>query len=354
MPDVDHDIPEPIREAAFEWRILIESGSASTEDIAAFEMWRVANPLHADAYDRATTVWASLGTLSRNELDEAFFKPGWKQRFRFIVADILPDFSRSGYRTPALATFLAAAVLSVGIGIQLITQQWPFESVGERTNTAYVTDVREIRTVTLSDGTVATLGAATELDIKMSSSERRIELKRGAALFDVATETDRPFRVTAGYFTATALGTVFDVRNNGGVVRLAVSEGIVEAAYPFTINENRTSLITRQNLRAGQQVAATAAEGISQIRNFQEASFGAWREGRLMYVGATWNELVADANRYSRRPIEIDENAIGLQNLKVTVSFDGRDIDGMLATFPQVFPVEVDQHGQDAIVIRAK
>lgn len=344
--------PEHIQAAAFEWRVLIESGSASAEERAAFNAWCAADPRHADAYDRATTVWAALGTLDKTELDATFFEKSWTVRLADFVAGLGPVLQKPGFRTPVLAA--AVAVLVLGMGLQIGLQYWPFGHVSEPSKTTYVTDVGEVRTVTLADGTMATLGAATELEIAMSSSERRINVNWGAALFDVVKDSERPFRVQAGSFTATALGTVFDIRNNGGIVRLSVSEGIVEATHPFTVNNSPTSLLERRELHAGQQVAATVQDGISPVESFQADSFGAWRDGRLMYVGATLRELVADANRYSDRPIQIEENANELKEFKVTVSFDGRDIDGMLATFSKMFPVDVDRNSQDAIVIRAR
>ena len=145
---------------------------------------------------------------------------------------------------------------------------------------------------------------------------------------------------------------MFDVRNNGGVVRLSVSEGVVEAAHPWILNERPTNLTTRQALRAGEQITASMPDGLSEVQAFREESFASWREDRLKYVGAPLSELIADANRYSARPIVIDADAPEIDDLRVTFSFNGRDIDDMLSALPTIFPVEVDQSSEERIVVR--
>ena len=358
MPAEDDLYPEHVRQAAFEWHVLISSGAATREELAAFERWRSADEKHNDAYDRATTVWSALGTLGRDELDEAFFRQSWRHRIRALASNL--SLNRLQTRNGILGALGVLAMAFVGVAAigQFVGKThnptMSAEDPSRATVARHVSALGEVKTIELPDGTSVTLGAATELLIVISSSERKIELKRGVALFDVVSDPERPLRVEAGYFTATVLGTVFDVRNNGGVVRLSVGEGLVEVSHPSMTNDEPTSTMHRRQLSAGQQIAASPDEGLTAIGTYRESSFATWRQDRLTYVGGTLRELVADANRYSGRPIEIEGNADALQDLKVTVSFSGRDIDGMLATLPDMFPVEVDASRTDVIVIRAR
>ncbi|MEJ1962448.1 MAG: FecR domain-containing protein [Gammaproteobacteria bacterium] len=72
------------------------------------------------------------------------------------------------------------------------------------------TDVGEQRTLTLADGTRIYLNTDTRVVVRYDEHVRRVELKSGEALFEVAHRPDQPFVVVAGDRTITALGT--DVR----------------------------------------------------------------------------------------------------------------------------------------------
>ena len=355
--DEDH-VPEHIRKAAFEWRVLIDTGDPTHEEREAFETWRRADVLHADAYDRATSVLAALGELTSNELKSALTAAS-RQNVKQQTA--LNHFWRlltlaevaAPVRAGVVATLTAICFAIVIGGMQMFQSHAPLQTEHAPVFIAYETARGETRVIVLADGTEATLGADSKMSVSISSTERRVILDAGAALFNTATDPGRPFTVKTGAFTARALGTVFAVRNNGGVMRLAVSEGRVRATYPVMIGNEPSGLTSRRELEAGQQIVATAGRGMQSIKPLQEANFGAWREDRLTYVGATLNELVADANRYSDRNIVLDRNLETDNNMTVTVSFNGRDIDTMLVMLPDMFPVEVDTRSPEQIVIRA-
>lgn len=350
MSETDFKYPDHIRDAAIEWRLLIETGEINADERAEFEAWRGSDPRHADAYDRATTVWAALGTLGRDRIGAHHFRPSLAEKFREIFVDLSVVFLRRRGQLAGLAAM--TAVLVVGGAVLPRLWQASDQTMAEAPlMTAFSTGSGETKTVTLSDGSAVTLGAGTQIEVAMSSASRRVELTGGAAVFDVASDADRPFSVTAETFTARVLGTVFDVRNNGGVVRLSVSEGVVEANHPLMLSGQPSSVTTTRKLVAGQQVYATREDGLSRVGEFRAETFAAWRKDRLKYEGATLNELVADANRYSARPIRLDEGLNDLADVRVTVSFNGRDSDGMLTTLTEIFPVIITDDDDGNIIL---
>ncbi|MEM8937343.1 MAG: FecR domain-containing protein [Pseudomonadota bacterium] len=350
----DGCIADDVSQTAFEWRVLIASGNPSSDELADFHAWRNADPLHADAYDRAISVFEALGTLEQQEIDADIYPtsktgPAEEENSQSSLA-------RFGWRSRfgALAASIAITASIVFIIVDRPVVREPTETSAPTAIATYETDRGETRTITLADGSEVTLGAASELSVSMSPRRRRLSLERGAALFDVAPDADRPLSVEAGDLTATALGTIFEVRHNGGVMRLAVSEGDVEVSHPLFVNDTPVSMMARKIVAAGEQIAATQTRGLSPISALPEDSFAAWKEDRLTYVGATLNELIADANRYSERRITLSEEVKAFDDLSVTVTFDGRDIDTMLELIPDMFPVKVDTASEGQIVIRRR
>ncbi|MEM6833034.1 MAG: FecR domain-containing protein [Pseudomonadota bacterium] len=351
MTEVDMTVPakhpRAIKEAAVEWRLRLSSGMVSSAERADFDAWLQSDPRHAEAYDRAAGVYAALGTLKRGDIEPRYFEPSSGYRLRAFWAGLKTWCANRprGLASAVLAGFAAAAFLV------LLQPPQTLQVNGPPVVTAFSTGVGETKTVTLTDQSVLTLGAGTAIEVGMSNDLRQATLLKGAAMFDVTPDADRPFLVKAEALTARVVGTVFDVRSNGGVVRLSVNEGIVEAVHPLMIDGKSMGFDTLTRLMPGQRIIATQTTGLSDVSGFRQESFAAWRKDRLRYKGATLAELVADANRYSAQPILLNEALSGLAQARVALSFDGKDIDSMLATLPEMFPVAITEDDKARIVI---
>src|SRR5690606_14686343 len=94
----------------------------------------------------------------------------------------------------------------------------------------YSTGIGEQRTVKLADGSIVHLNTDSSLRVEYSPATREVHLVEGEALFVVAKEPARPFRVEAGQTTVQALGTQFNVYRRAGGIEVSVIEGAVRVA----------------------------------------------------------------------------------------------------------------------------
>ena len=345
MKPQDENDMEEISRAAHDWRALMQSDAATAEDRRIFAQWLAADLRHEEAYDRAVTLWTAYDHLHADDIDRDLMQPLAVERWSNWVEHIAAFFAPSQYRLAGAA--LVIALCAAPIIWMVLPQDAP-------PTLTYATQTGETMTLTLGDGSRATLGAATEIETTMTAQRRKIRLLSGAALFEVQPDQNRPFSVYAGDLTATALGTVFDVRNNGGVSRVAVAEGAVRVSYPFVVDGKATHMSVARKLEAGEQVAAAIHEGLRETQSIQAGKVGAWRKAKLVYDGATLRELVADANRYDARGIILDDPSQTIAALKITASFSGDDIDGMLSMLSQALPVAIDQTDSGQVYIRPR
>lgn len=331
-----------------QWRILIDGDEVTAEERQQFELWRMADPMNEQAFHQVTTAWAAFATLDKTVVKPSYFKPTLMDRVLEAFANLLVSDQQPQIRYALVVCTMVLALVGTVFMLQTPSSMTHSANLVEA---AYQTGVGELRTVVLADQSSIMLGPDTAIDVKMGPSFRQVELKRGAAVFDVMADPDRPFTVAAESFSAHVVGTVFDVRNNGGVVRLSVSEGVVVASNPLVIKSKPTSMQTRKEVIAGQQIVATAQNGLSKVEGMRQQAFAAWRENRLHYTGAPLSELIADANRYTGRQIVLGDGLSDIADIKVTFTFDANDIDGMLNALPKLFPVTVDRGG-DTIIVR--
>lgn len=79
----------------------------------------------------------------------------------------------------------------------------------------------------LPDGSRVDLNGDSDITVEYSAGIRRVVLVRGEGLFDVAKDPSRPFIVATTGAEVRAIGTVFSVARDKGVVDVVVTEGRV-------------------------------------------------------------------------------------------------------------------------------
>lgn len=288
------------------------SRAARIEETAARWIVRREGEEWSTADERDLTVWLDETMAHR----AAFWRlqHGWNQADRIgALGPHLPSPPRGRLhharraiaRTrPVLAGALAATLaLAVGLG----THAWRVAPPGTAPASAQMialhTPVGTRRTVALGDGSRIELNTATLLRTTGRPDGREVWLDRGEAYFDIAHRVDRPFVVHAGTRKVTVLGTRFSVRRNGDTVTVAVLSGRVRVDDATADFSGRAAVIGAGDIAItrprGTLVAVAAPARVQAIT--------AWRDGLLMFDRTRLADAVADFNRYTTRPIRIDD-----------------------------------------------
>jgi transmembrane sensor len=184
----------------------------------------------------------------------------------------------------------------------------------------YETGVGEQRLVQLEDGSRVRLDTRTRIEVVMSSHLRQIRLLSGQAYFEVAHDAARPLVVIAGRTRVRAVGTRFDVRKDGGQVRVTLVQGVVEVGQGL-------GAAAPVRLKAGQAVTSDGSVGVPTAADAAAAT--SWTTGRMVFNGVPLRAAVAEVNRYSRRQIVLEARGPGER--AVTGVFDSGDTAAFLA-----------------------
>jgi transmembrane sensor len=155
---------------------------------------------------------------------------------------------------------------------------------------AYASAPHAIREVVLSDGSHATLGAASRMLVAIASDQRRVTLVSGQARFAVAHDTVHPFIVLAGDYAIVARGTVFDVRLDRGTMEVRLLEGAVDLEQ--RAGDAAPRIIGR--LRPGESAKLAPRDPMPHITSTPPV---AWATGILAGEAMRLGDLVAAANR---------------------------------------------------------
>lgn len=321
--DMDPKIADAVLQAAQQWFVLLRDEDATEADRQRFAAWRTADPAHDLAWAETEKLWARMdAVVPALRVQKSFRKPA---PHKAATPALL---SRRGWLKQAAA---AALVLGGGVSFAVATDVFADHRTG----------VGERRSLKLADGSTVDLDADSALSVAFSAGQRRIELHRGRAFFQVAGDAARPFVVAASNGEVRALGTAFDVKIAADVVHVAVSEHAVAVGM-----KDETV-----RLDAGRALAYGSA-GIGQAAPADIASQLTWRQDRLFFQEAPLREVVADLDRYRAGRILIMD--ADLADLPVTGFFHAGQTEAALQTIEATLPVRLSRLTSGLVVIRRR
>lgn len=237
-----------------------------------------------------------------------------------------------------LAATLALAVAGLG------AWAWYTQPVSEA---AYASARGQLASHVLEDGSRVVLAADSQVRVLMGRRQRLVQLQRGEAIFEVASDRSRPFVVEAGRNRAVAVGTRYAVRRDGEAVRVVVTEGRVRLeAGQGTGPESATVLGAGSVATAGadgvrlQVVAAGVAQRLLE-----------WHEGYLAFDDVPLAEAANEFNRFGERRLELADPVVA--RLRIGGNFRWDNLDGFVGLLEQGFPVRVERH-PDRVVLHAR
>jgi transmembrane sensor len=193
----------------------------------------------------------------------------------------------------------------------------------------YTTGVGEQRVVRLDDGTRLSLNSGTCVVITYSDSERRVELVRGEAFFEVAHNAARPFIVTAGDQQVVAIGTSFVVRYEAARTAITLLDGSVRVSPATDVG---------LTLAPGERVTF-AAGGSRRLDEPKIEAVTAWRRGEVMLDSTQLEDAVAELNRYDKNTLIIDDPRIA--TLSISGIYHAGDSRGFAHTIAKLYGLEI-------------
>ncbi|SLM48871.1 putative iron acquisition-like protein [Nitrospira japonica] len=264
-----------VSDIAQEWIVRLVSGRITAEELRLLKAWLAEQPSHQRAFDRERTVWQQLDQLqhvSAALLEEDRRTPEPPARLR-----------RHGRRY-ALVGGLAAACLAFIV---------LYQDIRAFLLADHHTGVGHVQVVTLPDGGLAHLNSDTAIAVSYTDHERRVDLLRGEALFEVVSNPQRPFRVAAQDGVTQAVGTAFVVRADPQQTRITVVEGTV-GVFAGTDVQTGQQVIVRKD----QHTVYRPGETPQDARPADGGSAKAWSQGIIAIEGQPFAQAMAELDRY--------------------------------------------------------
>ena len=336
--------PSEVMRQAAEWVVQLRSPDRPVDCEQSFADWLRESPVHVREYLRAVEVWEGLahpdvgGGRSRDELIRAASDSNLVE---LPTAAPPPASYRSGFRWRRVGFALA------------LTGVFALAYIGWQQTTVIkvTTGLGEQHSEVLPDHSVVELNTQSEIRVGFTAAERRVELVRGEAFFDVAKDPARPFIVVTDLATAKAVGTRFSVYRalSGTIVtvaegRVLVLDKQVKADAPANSAE-RTDVV---EVVPGTQAEAQPGRPVQMRKANVERTF-AWRERRLVFEGEPLSTVVEEFNRYNSPPLVISDPR--LREERISGVFGANDPESLLDFLAKVDHISITRDANQTIRI---
>lgn len=271
--DAGHD--PALRDQAQHWVARLAARDISEAELDRLDEWLAADTDNRRAFARERALWQDLHAVA-----DALVEPHVEAANVVQLPPALLSRRRMMRFAPiALAASLAAFVMGPSLIIDLRAD--------------HRTAAGEVRTLALSDGTTAMLDSGSAISVDFSDGQRVVHLLEGRAWFDVHHE-GRPFMVTALGGVTRDIGTGFEVRHEGDIVEVSVTEGSVQVRAPDGTQG--------KPLMAGERTRYSAA-GLDPLAPLPTSQFAAWRKGEILFEKQPVTTAIAEIARYRRATI---------------------------------------------------
>jgi transmembrane sensor len=328
--------------AAASWDVRLRSHACTDRDRAAFRAWCDDDTRHREAFDRLQLALGALRQAAEQPQLRAL-----RERAEVMTrrSSVRRAFLRASIAAGLVTIVVAIAryyptATSIGSNVIASSQQVAETHPGKQT---YFTDIRERRIVALPDGSSATLNAATRLETVWLPHERRIRLLSGQVLFRVSKDPSRPFVVTVGDRTITALGTAFDVRLDVDKIQVTLLEGrIAVRGIGPAARQPTLELAPNEQLVAIEGQAPTV-----HVVNLVQST--AWADGQVYFTDKDLTAAVEEMNRYSSQEIIISDPNIA--RFRVNGMFRAGNQEGFVSALSSYYPIDAHRDNQGRIVL---
>lgn len=339
---------DAIRAEGSEWVLRLDEERLDDHARRKLLAWLKTSPQHIEEFLLATATWRQLDDVSFDQdfdIDQLLADAGDN-----VVSLNETHAARTASRPRHRRALTRRTWLSVAATVVAAVGAASFLALEDPVE-RYETGTGQQTLFTLDDGSVVHLNTRSSLTVHLTAESRDLELLQGEAMFEVAKDESRPFRVRSSDVAVEAIGTEFNVHRRTDGVQVTVVEGTVkvQSAPPGAAATSPPKALV---LNAGEEATSNRTGEVARIEAPNIEKHTAWREQRLVFRQDSLSAVAAEFNRYNRGQIIVEPSDLATR--RITATFNAHDPDSFLAFLERDPTLEVIRTDQSIRIRSAR
>lgn len=225
------------------------------------------------------------------------------------IKQVIEPKSKSSWQSTAWFKVACTLLILSGLTLLFNRQQSNDTVKDEIAWQTYSTAKGEVKKITLPDGTLIWMNAATQIRVNSdfnTSKARKLQMDFGEAFFQVQRDTLRPFSISTGHLLTTVLGTSFNIKSypEMNTYKVAVATGKVKVTYE---NGNSRSVLS-SGLVKNQVLKFNLLTQRTKINTQHVSNLTQWKTNRsLFFDELTLDQIAAELSRQYNIVVKVDE-----------------------------------------------
>lgn len=351
MTSTEEQVRAVVARQAADWFIANQGALPDCAERGAFIAWLKASPIHVEEYLGVALVARDLPAAADDpdtSLESLLELARADAAGNVVPVPALYRRELAARRVPVPRRWLLAGAAAAAVAILAVSVFW-WTTAGQSGNLVqtYRTAHGEQAQQRLPDGSVLHLNTETTVAVNYDRGERVVHIEGGQALFEVAHDDSRQFRVVAGAAEIVAAGTQFDVRLQGRSTIVTVVEGQVDVS-----GESQPDVAPAQAMRvsAGYRLRIDGGVMPAQSERIDTQAAVAWLQRKIVFERQPLGEVADEFNRYGTIQIVIEDDS--LRALPVSGVFNAYDTNSFAAFLESLDGVRVERTPREIRVMR--
>lgn len=307
-------INEKIKEQASHW-VSVEIDGENLKTNEEFNRWINENIEHKIAFEEEKRFISEIKALPKDFLEELKNEvkknreiQNTKKRFKSTFLPLMA------------ACFLAILYVSLFVEFPKYSKK-------------YLATNKIQNDIILPDNSKISLDANTTIKIKYYKNKRVVDLSRGKAIFEVASNLEQPFIIQTDRINVKVLGTKFEVVNFDEIIQINVLEGKVSVSKAKEDNKALSIVTKGQSLQLDKNANLISQKSVNVAKLLQ------WREGKYSFQQTKLKEILDEFSKHIDVNVTFEkENA---KNYPISGNFDVKHFDDFLKVLPMIHPLKV-------------
>lgn len=291
-----------------------------TNERQQVEQWVALSDANQRAFDEIEKIFLS------SEISFTDFQPDVDRAWA-SVANAISESKSTGHAM----LYRVAAIITLVIGLGFIVFQYQNQSEELVSSTSE----GEIKKIELADGSIIWLNENSTFSYpqKMDDEERVVALK-GQAYFDVAKDTERPFKIIGQKASVEVLGTSFDLISKANYANVNVTSGRV--AFGSSSDDD-----VKVVLEKGSQ-ATFKGNTLAKNDTFNDNA-SSWMTKDFVFKSSPLYEVVETLSDHFDVKIKVDD---AIKNCLITSSFEDKELDEILNILEAIANIKNEKNGK--------